>query len=285
MPELPEVEMVRRSLLPHIVGKTVQTVAALHPKPIALTPEIVSVLPTHTITNVKRRAKLVIITTDNSNINVVVHLKMTGQLLFLKAGNMSGGGHTLTKTDLQLPHRHTRVTITFTDGSHLYFNDMRLFGYVRLLSATQLQAATAEYGIEPGLDNFTLEAFLQIFTGKKTNLKALLLNQSLIAGLGNIYVDEACFYAKVRPTKKVQTLTKKQKQELFEGCKKVIQDAINNGGTTFYSFKDGNGTAGNYIDQLKVFSKEGTPCARCGTKIKKIKHAGRGTHFCPSCQK
>lgn len=285
MPELPEVEMVRRSLLPHIVGKTIAAVEPLHAKPIATTPEIIDVLPSHTITNIDRRGKLLIIETDDENINVAVHLKMTGQLLFTEANYMSGGGHTLTKTDLQLPHKHTRLDVIFTDSSHLYFNDLRLFGYVRLLDQEQVIAAKAKFGIEPGLDNFTLDAFEKIFKGRKTNLKALLLNQSLIAGLGNIYVDEACFYAKVRPTKNVQTLTKKQKKELFAGSAKVIEDSINNGGTTFYSFQDGNGKEGNYIDQLNVFSKEGTPCPRCGTTIKKIQFAGRGTHYCPNCQK
>lgn len=284
MPELPEVEVVRLTLEPHIVGKTVQHLEALHPKPVSYTPEILDALTGRTIASINRRGKLLYISFTEPNMHVAIHLKMTGQLIYQDAAQMEGGGHTLSKTDHQLPHRHTRVQLNFTNGSSLFFNDLRLFGYWKLVNDVQLAAILNTYGIEPGMDNFTKDAFFAALKGRKTNIKALLLNQKLISGLGNIYVDEACFYAKVKPTRRVNSLKKSEKELLYEGSKHVILDSIKHGGTTFYSFADGEGKAGNYLTQLHVFAKEGTPCSRCDTEIKKIKHAGRGTHFCPGCQ-
>lgn len=293
MPELPEVEVVRQTLEPCIVGKTIKKIKALHPKPIQATPEIVTILPGKTVATIKRRGKLLYLSFKEPDVFVAIHLKMTGQLIFeakpkkglpAEASAKVGGGHTLSKTDHSLPHAHTRLIATFTDGSQLFFNDLRLFGYWRLLNSKQLEEVLTEYGIEPGLENFTKDAFLHALKNKKTNIKALLLNQKLISGLGNIYVDEACFYAKIKPTRSVNSLKKAEKELLFEGCKHVILDSIKHGGTTFYSFVHSDGKAGTYLDKLNVFAKQGTPCPRCGANITKIKHAGRGTHFCPNCQ-
>ena len=285
MPELPEVETVRRSLLPFVVGKKITSIEILHEKTTREDPQINRKLKGKTISDISRRGKLIVFHLDDVDLHLLCHLKMTGQLLYADGSAKAGGGHTLSKHDLNLPNRHTRTAIHFTDGSTLYYNDLRLFGYLKTVKSPELEAILASYGIEPGMDNFTEEAFMQALKKRKTNIKALLLNQSVISGLGNIYVDEACFYAGVRPTRNVQRLTKKEKQLLYEGSKKIIQHAVDAGGTTFYSFTSSDGERGNYFDELHVFSKEGQGCTRCKGTIKKIKHAGRGTHFCPECQK
>jgi formamidopyrimidine-DNA glycosylase len=285
MPELPEVEMVRRTLESCIVGKTIANVQVLHQKPISHSPSLPFELPGKTIQAVHRRGKLLYIALDDPNCFVAIHLKMTGQLIYQDALTMHGGGHTLTKTDHKLPHKHTRLWLEFTDQSRVFFNDLRLFGYLKILSKTDLEAVLKTYGIEPGMENFTEANFLTALANKTTTIKAALLNQSLISGLGNIYVDEACFYAKVLPNRRIDTLKKAEKLLLFKGCEHVILDSIAHGGTTFYSFVHTDGSKGSYLDKLHVFSRQGKPCYRCETIIKKIKHAGRGTHFCPGCQK
>jgi formamidopyrimidine-DNA glycosylase len=301
VPELPEVENVRRSLLPHVRGKTIARVTVRHPKIIRLDPQLPRRLKGKKIAGIDRVGKLLIFRFAADDRVLLIHLKMTGQLIFAggkKAGGRAeaglpdearkakaGGGHSLTEIDLQLPHDRTRIIVEFTDDSALYFNDLRLFATMRTASAEELSIIVSTYGIEPMQRNFTREAFENIFRNRNTNVKALLLNQTLIAGLGNIYVDEVCHYAGVRPSRNARRLTLAEKRKLFDGCRKIIGDAIDAGGTTFHSFLHGDGREGGYLPRLRVFGRQGQPCPRCKTVIRKTKVAGRGTHFCPGCQK
>lgn len=293
MPEMPEVEIVRRQLESYILNREIESIELLHPKITRKNPEFKDFMARKYFSKVERIGKLLtfsVSSIENCSLKIedcymLAHLKMTGQFIFADDQERIGGGHTLTDEDFNLPHKHTRVIFHFKDGSNLYFNDMRLFGYLQLVSPTEKEKIWNSYGIEPGTDNYTWKNFEKIFERRKTTLKALLLNQKVISGLGNIYVDEACFRAKVLPWRTVNTLTKSEKKALFKHCSEVMMESIERGGTTFYSFMTVDGKKGNFSDELEVFDRAGQPCYTCGGLINKIKHAGRGTHFCSTCQK
>lgn len=285
MPELPEVEIVRRQLEAHILNREIESVELLHPKITRKNPEFKDVLIGDEFITVTRIGKLLTFEFKHYHGFMLGHLKMTGQFIFVDEDEKIGGGHSLTETDFELPHKHTRVVFNFKDGAALYFNDMRLFAYLQLVSPTEKEKIWKSYGIEPGRDNYTWENFEHIFNGRRTSLKALLLNQKVISGLGNIYVDEACYRAKILPFRTVDTLKKTEKKELFKHCSEVMMESIERGGTTFYQVISEKGKKGNFSDDLEVFDRAGQPCYTCGNILSKIKHAGRGTHFCSTCQK
>lgn len=287
MPELPEVETVRLQLLHKVVGKRIKRVEVFHQKTVAYDTTFTARLAGQTIEHIDRVGKLLIMSfTDAPDLFLLAHLKMTGQFLFRDKAGILGGGHSLTAADTrELPGKHTRVAFFFTDGSALFFNDMRLFGYTKLATADEVMAARAKFGPEPIHDDFDLEAFALGLRRRKTPVKAALLDQSFIAGLGNIYVDEALFRAAVRPTRRADRVTKKEAYEIATHGGAVMRHSIAVGGTTFQHFVDTGGENGNYTDYLQVFGKQNTPCPMCGTLIRKIRVAGRGTHYCPTCQK
>ena len=224
--------------------------------------------------------------TKEKDLFLLVHLKMTGQFFYVDSKGTLGGGHSTNEKDGEnLPHKHTRVAIHFKDKSTLFFNDMRLFGYMKVVNADEVEKAVARFGPEPINTNFDYENFYNTLSKRRTPIKAVLLNQTLVAGLGNIYVDEALFKAKILPTRIASQVTKKETREVIKAGGDIMNKAITVGGTTFQHFQDTGGETGNYTDFLKVFGKQNTPCPICGTNIKKTKVAGRGTHFCPKCQK
>jgi formamidopyrimidine-DNA glycosylase len=288
MPELPEVETVRMQLRHKVVGKTIDSVEVFHAKSVNHDETIEDTLRGKIIADIDRVGKLMIFSfTNEADIFLLAHLKMTGQFFYVDAdGDIVGGGHTMTEFDrTDFPHKHSRVAFHFTDHTTLYFNDMRLFGYLQLVAPDEKESIWAGYGIEPGTANYTWKNFEKIFERRKTTLKALLLNQKVVSGLGNIYVDEACFRSGVLPFREVPTLKRSEKKALFQHCSEVMMQSIERGGTTFYSFLSADGKKGNFSDELEVFDRAGQPCYRCGNILSKIKHAGRGTHFCSTCQK
>lgn len=287
MPELPEVETVRLQLLHKVVGKRIANVEVFHQKTVNHDPTFADRLSGKTIEHIDRIGKLLIWSfAKTPDMFLLSHLKMTGQFFFRDKGTVVGGGHSLTPTDTrELPGKHTRVAFHFTDGSTLFFNDMRLFGYTKLASAAEVVAAREQYGEEPIHDSFDRDAFVAKLKKRKTSIKAVLLDQSFIAGLGNIYVDETLFRAAVRPTRPAHRVTKAEAYAIAEHSGAVMRHAILVGGTTFQHFVDTGGEHGNYTDYLQVFGKQNTPCPACGTLIKKSRVAGRGTHYCPKCQK
>jgi formamidopyrimidine-DNA glycosylase len=211
---------------------------------------------------------------------------MTGQFFFVdKKGDIVGGGHSMTAADIKLPHKHTRVAFHFTDGTTLYFNDMRLFGYTKLANAKEVAKAREGFGPEPIDPEFDVDLFTEKLKRRNTPIKAALLDQSFIAGLGNIYVDEALWRAKVQPMRKASLVTKKEAAAIAVASGDVMNESIAIGGTTFQNFADTEGHAGNFSSYLKVFGKQGEKCSRCSSVILKTRCAGRGTHYCPKCQK
>jgi len=287
MPELPEVETVRIQLQRKVGGKKIESVEVFHDKSVEHNPNIGDQLRGATIDKIDRVGKLMIFSFENEDdLFLLAHLKMTGQFFFVdKQGEVAGGGHSMTAADMDLPMKHTRVGFHFTDRSSLYFNDMRLFGYVKIATGAEVEAARGKFGPEPIADDFDCEWFYKKLKQRKTPIKAALLDQSFVAGLGNIYVDEALWRAKVCPTRTANKITKKEAAALCAAAGDVMKESIAVGGTTFQHFKDTGGENGNFTDYLKVFGQQGTACEHCGGTIKKIRCAGRGTHYCPGCQK
>jgi formamidopyrimidine-DNA glycosylase len=288
MPELPEVETVRMQLQNKVVGKTIESVEVFHSKSVDHDETIEDRLRGKSISTINRIGKLMIFSfTNETDIFLLAHLKMTGQFFYVDTdGNIMGGGHTMTTSENNdFPHKHSRVAFHFADHTSLYFNDMRLFGYVKLASAAEVELARSKFGPEPIRPDFDCQWFVDKLKKRKTPIKAALLDQSFVAGLGNIYVDEALWRAKVRPTRRADRLTKKEALELCSAAGDVMNESITVGGTTFQHFKDTGGENGNFTDYLKVFGQQGKACSRCGETITKIRCAGRGTHYCPGCQK
>lgn len=288
MPELPEVETVRLQLLSKITNLTIKKVKVLNIKTTRNNSKFARDLTGKTFSHIDRIGKLLIFEFKNEpDLFLLSHLKMTGQFFYQnKTRVIIGGGHSMTKEDSEtLPNKHTRVYFELSNGSALFFNDMRKFGYLALTDLASKNITKSGYGPEPTATAFDYKKFYSGLSHKSRPIKAVLLDQTFIAGLGNIYVDEALFAAKIHPEKIARTLTFKEAKAVSKVGGEIMLKSIASGGTTFQNFKDTGGQNGNYKDYLKVFGKQNTPCPRCRTIIKKIKVAGRGTHYCPQCQK
>lgn len=286
MPELPEVETVRRGLHKLLIGRVVATETHDTPKGFPNAPaDVASFLLGASIVDVRRRAKVLLIDLS-TDYTLVIHLKMTGQLVFRGEENF-GAGHPNESLIGDLPDRSTRVTLTFIDGAHLYFNDQRKFGWMRLLPTLEVPNIDfmKRVGPEPLEADFTAEEFTSRFTRRaKTSIKAALLDQSVIAGVGNIYADESLWGARIHPKRLVGSLTAAEFEALYADLRAVMNMAIDKGGSTDRNYVNAEGKRGSYMDFARVFRREGQTCPRCGTEIVKFKAAGRGTHICPSCQ-
>jgi formamidopyrimidine-DNA glycosylase len=287
VPELPEVETVRRGLHELIIGRKVKAVIHDTPKSFPnASADVNQFLIDSTIIDVRRRAKVLMIdlSTDYS---LVIHLKMTGQMVFRASDVVFGAGHPNESLIGELPDRSTRVTLTFEDGSHLYFNDQRKFGWVRLLPTIEVPNIDfmMKVGPEPLEADFTVKQFTECFKRRaKSPIKAALLDQTVIAGVGNIYADESLWGAKIHPLTLVKDVTNAEFKTLYSELREVMNLAIEKGGSTDKNYVNAEGKRGSYMDFARVFRREGMECPRCGTEIIKFRAAGRGTHICPHCQ-
>ena len=289
MPELPEVEVIRSGLSELIAKKTIEKVNVLNAKSFQASTSSIDVFVNNaTILSVKRRAKILLIELS-SGYSLVIHLKMTGQLLFRDNQNKSknfAGGHPSDSFLSVLPDNHTRVELIFTDSTTLFFNDMRKFGWIKLLPTTELKEEKfiAKLGPEPLIGNPTPEYLKRMSRHPKSLVKAALLNQEIVAGIGNIYADEALWGAMIHPKTRVENLSKKQLEDILNAAIEVMSFSINKGGSTDRNYLNAKGEKGSYLTFANVFRKEGKPCPRCGHVIEKIRVAGRGTHICSNCQ-
>lgn len=287
MPELPEVETVRRGLTELIINKKVIRIEHDTPKSFPNAPtDVNTFLIGSTITKIRRRAKVLLIDLS-SNYTLVVHLKMTGQLVFRNGLVRFGAGHPNDSLVGDLPDKSTRVVFIFSDRSRMFFNDQRKFGWVRLIPSPEVPNIDfmKKVGPEPLEDTFTLDQFISRFHRRlNTSIKAALLDQTVIAGVGNIYADESLWGAKLHPLTLVKNISKAQFTKLFNELREVMNLAIEKGGSTDRNYVNAEGRRGSYIDFARVFRQEGNPCLRCGHVIIKIRAAGRGTHLCPKCQ-
>lgn len=289
MPELPEVETVRRGLASLIIGKTVISEQHDTAKGFPNAPsDVRQFLIGASVTDVRRRAKVLMVdlSTDYS---LLIHLKMTGQLVFVGETPESrfGAGHPNDSLVNELPDKSTRVTLAFTDTTKLFFNDQRKFGWVRLMPTSEIPNTPfmQKVGPEPLSTTFTPQEFMQRFQRRaRTNIKAALLDQSVVAGVGNIYADESLWGAKIHPSRLVGTVTDEEFELLFHEMREVMNLAVEKGGSSNHTYVNAEGKKGSYMDFARVFRREGLPCPRCGTTIEKLRVAGRGTHICPVCQ-
>ena len=286
MPELPEVETVRRGLSGLIIGKTVASETHDTIKGFPNTVHDVNqFLIGASITDVRRRAKVLMIDLS-TGYSLLIHLKMTGQLVFV-GDTRFGAGHPNDSLVNELPDKSTRVTLTFKDGSALFFNDQRKFGWMRLMPTIEIPNINfmQKVGPEPLADTFTPQEFMQRFARRaKTTIKAALLDQSVVAGVGNIYADESLWGAKIHPQRLVGSLTEQEYSALYTELRAVMNLAVEKGGSSNSTYVNAEGKKGSYMDFARVFRREGLPCPRCGTTIEKTRVAGRGTHICPHCQ-
>ena len=312
MPELPEVETVRRGLANLLPGRTVlRTTTIDSPKSFPNAPnDVEQFLYEATIVGVRRRAKVLIIDLS-SEYSLVVHLKMTGQLVFrcedrvqnleygirnleVKISDPSepltsfAGGHPNDSLVGKLPDRSTRVQIDFTDGSHLFFNDQRKFGWIKLVPTTMVEQMPffQKVGPEPLDPKTKSEEFIQRVRRRSGSMiKPVILDQAVIAGVGNIYADECLWAAHIHPETRSGKLSDEQLNTLFIELVKILQLSIDQGGSTDRNYVDAEGRKGNYLKFANVFRREGQACRRHpDQEILKIRVAGRGTHICPVCQ-
>jgi formamidopyrimidine-DNA glycosylase len=279
MPELPEVETIRRVLAEKISGHRIVSITVNHLKPLGTqtAAELNSRLINQKILVVERRAKFLLIRLEQGAL--LVHLGMTGQLFAVPRGQKSAPGLPA------LPDKHTHLILELNRGLFLYFRDIRRFGRFRWLAAEQERAYLAHLGPEPLLGGFTAKGLGEALTGRAASIKALLLNQKVVAGLGNIYVDEALFRARVAPQTSGGKLTASQVAHLHAAIQAVLKEAIQYRGTTLSDYFDPESRRGGFQDRLKVYGREGEPCVVCGTPITKGVLAQRGTHWCRKCQK
>lgn len=287
MPELPEVETVRRGLSELIIGKTIDGASNDTPKSFPNSEgDVRQFLGGSVVTTIRRRAKVLMIdlSTDYS---LVIHLKMTGQLVFVSQDTRFGAGHPNDSLVNALPDKSTRVTLEFKDGTRLFFNDQRKFGWVKLMPTAEIANLPfmQKVGPEPLELDFSVNDFAERFKRRgRTNIKAAILDQSVIAGVGNIYADESLWGAKIHPKRLVESITREEFAELYADLRQVMNLSIEKGGSSNRNYVNAEGKRGSYMDFARVFRREGLPCPRCGTTIEKLRVAGRGTHVCPYCQ-
>lgn len=293
MPELPEVETVRRDLAVRSLNKKIKSVTVLNQKTVSPNPEdFIKILSGTFFIDILRRGKLLIFKLKRSNLYLLVHLKMTGQLIYIYKNKISAGGHSLSSESSnkaiggELPNKHTRVIITFADTSKLFFNDLRKFGYMKIVNQAELDALILKnYGPEPLTSDFILSEFITKLKTRRRNIKSVLLDQKIVTGLGNIYVDEVLFASGVRPMRLALSLTKSEVTKIYQEIRRILTLAIEHRGTTFSNYVDANGKKGNFSKLLKVYGRSKDKCVKCGRAIIKTKIAGRGTHYCAHCQK
>ncbi len=282
MPELPEVETIKLGLEKKIIGLKIQKIQILSPKSFIGNPNQAE---GQKVLKVWRRAKILGMDLSG-NVSLLFHLKMSGQLVW-EGNSKFIGGHPTEDMLGQMPNPHTRVIFSFVDGSHLYFNDQRRFGWVRVVASQQMarESVLKNLGPEPLDKGFAWQVLKQNLLKHKTQpVKVAIMDQSVVAGVGNIYANEACFNARLDPRTKVGNMSDDQFKRLYTGIVKALQDGLKYGGSTRVHFVDAEGRKGYFLDYANVYWKEGYPCKSCPGKVKKITLAGRGTYFCPSCQ-
>jgi formamidopyrimidine-DNA glycosylase len=288
MPELPEVETVRIGLQQLLPGQVFASVTHDTDKSFPNAPaDVLTALVGSEVVAVKRRAKVLLIELS-SNYSLVIHLKMTGQLVFVSPETRFGAGHPSDSLINQLPDRSTRVEFTFTSGSKLFFNDQRKFGWVRLLPTAEVPNIDfmRKVGPEPLDASFTPGQFVErLLRRRNTSIKAALLDQTVVAGVGNIYADESLWGAKIHPATLVRHVSVRKLHTLFTELQYVLNLAIQKGGSSNHTYVNVEGKKGSYMHFARVFRREGLACPRCGAIIQKLRVAGRGTHICPKEQK
>lgn len=301
MPELPEVETIRRGLEEYLVGHTIQDIEVRMPK--IVEGETQSILGAK-VDGVRRFGKGLVIDLDNEH-SIAVHIKLTGQLIYqnqeLRIKN-KGKVKIIRGTYGDLPHKATHVIFTLDQNAVLYYNDFRRFGWIKIVESAKLQDVSFFKDLGPELPVLkytsneersshdvrtvmTEELFMKLLKSARTPIKPLLLDQKKIAGLGNIYVNDGLWDAEIDPRRSAKQITEEEAKTLYKSLIKVLKKGLEVGGASELSYVNALGQEGGYQKHFLVYSQEGKPCKRDGNPIEKIKLGGRGTYFCPTCQK
>ncbi|MBP6913105.1 MAG: bifunctional DNA-formamidopyrimidine glycosylase/DNA-(apurinic or apyrimidinic site) lyase [Candidatus Levybacteria bacterium] len=280
MPELPEVETIRRGLEDYLVGHAVEKVEILHPGVLF---GDVNVILGQKVINVRRVGKGLIIDFLN-NYSLAIHVKLTGQLIYrgIKTHNMPISRHKVGT----VPNKFTHVIFDLDKDAKLYYNDQRRFGWIKILKTEDIMSLSffKNMGPEPFKD-LTIKVFEKILQNKTTKIKPLLMDQTKIGGIGNIYANDALFKAKINPERQAKSLSARNAAKLYRAIISVMEKSLKEGGASELSFVNALGQEGNYQEHTLVYGKVGKKCPVCEAYIKRITLAGRGTFFCEKCQK
>lgn len=275
MPELPEVETVRRSLLPVILDKPIASVDVYYERILQhiTSQEFTEQITGRRILDLARRGKYLIFHLEN-HLDLVAHLRMTGRLIYYSDADIAMA-------------KHTSVIFDFASGGNLRFEDVRKFGTLDLVTSGEYEQIKGLHslGVEPLSEAFTVDHLQNLIQDRRTKIKGLLLDQTKIAGLGNIYADESLFMARIHPERPANSLSSSEVQSLHQAIKDVLQDAILGQGTTLRDYRTGYGREGSFQNKLQIYGKKGEKCPRCGVDLEYKKVAGRTSHFCPACQR
>ncbi len=303
MPELPEVETIKRTLAPRLVGRTIEQVEVRSPEFVvgATSGDFARAVEGARITGLNRRGKFLVFNLDcagddcgeaadrvaeaaapHPGADILVHLKMAGQLVWCRPGEDLGATR----------GKHTHVVFHLDDGNELRYVDLRHFGRLYFTGGDAgdpvLSRALRTFetlGPEPREGGLEWESFKTKLASRAARLKPLLLDQAFVAGLGNIYVDECLFRAGIHPLRRASSLDEKEARALYDAMREVLAEAIDLRGTSVRDYVDGEGQAGEFAERLRVYGRTGKPCSRCGTPIERAIIGGRSSHFCPRCQK
>lgn len=274
MPELPEVETLRRQMEKALVGRKILAVDVHFGGRIRPSSKALESIVGARFKTFGRRAKLLLMHLSNG-LSIVTHLKMTGSYLLKKAG--------------ETPTKHAHVVFHLDKKEDLWFEDVRKFGFLKVLKTADVEKEIFDkegYGPEPLDPSFTFARFKMCVTGRTSKkIKPLLMEQSCIAGIGNIYADEACWYGKVHPERTVGSLSEKELKGVYDGALKSLRESVKRLGSSSDNYRDLYGEKGGNVPHLWVYGREGKACRRCGAKLKKIWVAQRGAVYCPTCQK
>lgn len=272
MPELPEVETVARSLAPQVVGRTIVGVERLDWERMVETPPppvFRDLVAGRRILAARRRSKWVLLDLDGG-LALAVHLRMSGQLTVHGADDE--------------PRSHVHLVLALDDGRRIFFDDERKFGRVRLLDAAGLAALDAAHGPEPLEDSFTAAELARILAGRRTKIKPLLLDQRMIAGIGNIYASEALWLARIHPQLPADAVGPEGAAALHAALREVLSQAIAHEGSSLRNYRNGYGRRGQNQEHFLVYDRAGSPCQRCGAPIERVVLGQRSTFYCPNCQ-
>ena len=286
MPELPEVETIVNDLKSKIINKKIIKIDIRLQKIIKNKSSVFrNALLNKSFSQIIRRGKYMFFQINNSEKYLMIHLRMTGQLIYQKDDKIIAGGHSDKKSILNLPNKQTHLIINFQNKSQLFYNDQRQFGVVKIIDKQEFDIINKRQGIEPLNQEFTFKQFEKIIQNRKKNIKAFLLDQGFVTGIGNIYADEILFDTGINPHRNTRDLNREEKRKIYLAIKKILKKAIKYRGTTFNDYRDAQGNQGNFFRMLKVYGRDGEKCLRCGDIILKTRLAGRGTRYCGGCQK
>lgn len=289
MPEMPEVETIRHGLDATVRGARIESVAVRWPPFVMATRAVLDdAVVGHRIEAIRRRGKLLILDLGRPW-HLLVHLKLTGQIVVHRHGRLVAfGGHPTANMVGAMPNAWTRVVFTLSAGRTLFVNDQRKFARIRVATTADMAADPflTRLGPEPLGDDFTLAVFRQrLMRHRAAPVKAALLDQATVAGIGNIYADECLHLARIDPRQSTASLTPAQVRRLHRAIGVILRDAVEHCGTSYPDFVDDGRHHESYLDDARLFGRQGQPCRVCGTRIERIRVAGRGTNYCPHCQR